>query len=151
MQVAKEGFLFLSVLGINTDPDDSRNQWNRRWFKLRTNAILFCFESYSGNLLMTFDLKSLNVSQDEIKCPFNVTDKPFVISLKLREQDQNVLLEADCEECMISWADQLTRYLPTNYDCVEEDALTYEMMESFVRQKRYENTPTSSAKTQKSG
>ena len=83
-----------------------RVNWNRRWFLLHRNGMLLCYDSYSANQLMfEFDLQSLCVSHDDVIYPDAGSNKPWIISVLLRNQDgKRLLLETDCEECMEKWA-----------------------------------------------
>ncbi|KAI6655531.1 hypothetical protein LOD99_2030 [Oopsacas minuta] len=113
--VAKQGFLFMKILQGNFSNIRPHVNWARRWFQLHKNGTLMCYDSfYADQLLFTFDFKSLKVSRRDVMYPDGGSGKPWIISVGIRDLEETILLEVDCEECMEKWAELILDSLTQN-------------------------------------
>ncbi|KAI6650667.1 hypothetical protein LOD99_7718 [Oopsacas minuta] len=133
-EVLKRGFLFMKMLSGNTEQQELNNDWERRWFQLHNTGVLKCYDSYNADqMVFRIDLKSIHVSRDDVIYPVSIPGKPWIVSVGMRERDEEMLLEADCEECMERWAQLILKSLsmePNNVETVGDGI--YEIMLSPV-------------------
>ncbi|KAI6650668.1 hypothetical protein LOD99_7719 [Oopsacas minuta] len=136
-EVLKRGFLFMKMLSGNTEQQELNNDWERRWFQLHNTGVLKCYDSYNADqMVFRIDLKSIHVSRDDVIYPVSIPGKPWIVSVGMRERDEEMLLEADCEECMERWAQLILKSLsmePNNVKTSKSDY--YEVMEQAEQAK----------------
>ena len=100
----KNGFLLTKTVPINKQKVLDAC-WTRRWFQLNKKGILRCYDScYADHLVYEIDLQSEHVSHDDVMYPASEYGKPWILSVMRRGREEELLLEADCEECMERWA-----------------------------------------------
>ena len=103
----KKGFLFTKTVSI-TKQSGLDVDWTRKWFQLSNTGILRCYNScYADQLVFEVDLQSEHVSHDDVIYPASEYGKPWILSVMRRERGEKLLLEADCEECMERWVQEI--------------------------------------------
>ena len=123
------GFLFTKMVSIN-ERKGSKADWTRRWFQLHNTGILKCYDNcYADQLVFEIDLQSEHVSHDDVIYPASEYGKPWILSVMRRGREEELLLEADCEECMKKWAKFILIFLSTEVGNVE--TLYYEPMDQI--------------------